>query len=235
MPRLTAEARRALVEERKTQILNAAAKVFAQRGFERATIAEIAREAGVAEGSIYNYFKNKGDLLVSIPRQIVAPAIQPLQAEMTPSAAAEHLTPEQMLSLLARNVVAVVTHNAHIIRVVFSSLPTMNPATRDKFLQQVPLFATGILESYFRQQVEAGVFRAELNPAIAARIFPGMLLTSLILQEIFQIQPSARFAYDEVTAQAVRIFLHGALAPTPSPSPVAKRSDRGGGHRRKRR
>lgn len=46
------------------QILAAAVKVFADRGFAQSTIAQIAQEAGVADGTIYLYFKNKDDILV---------------------------------------------------------------------------------------------------------------------------------------------------------------------------
>lgn len=45
------------------QILNAAIKVFADEGFHHATIAQVAKEAGVADGTIYLYFKNKADIL----------------------------------------------------------------------------------------------------------------------------------------------------------------------------
>ncbi|MGW8303775.1 MAG: TetR/AcrR family transcriptional regulator [Desulfobacterales bacterium] len=46
------------------QILEAAVKVFARQGFHQSTVAQIAREAGVADGTIYLYFKNKDDILV---------------------------------------------------------------------------------------------------------------------------------------------------------------------------
>jgi TetR/AcrR family fatty acid metabolism transcriptional regulator len=46
------------------QILEAAVKIFARQGFHQSTIAQIAKEAGVADGTIYLYFKNKDDILV---------------------------------------------------------------------------------------------------------------------------------------------------------------------------
>lgn len=46
------------------RILEAAVKVFAEEGFHQATVSQIAREAGVADGTIYLYFKNKDDILV---------------------------------------------------------------------------------------------------------------------------------------------------------------------------
>ena len=47
-------------------IINAAIKVFAQKGFYTANVADVAKEAGVADGTIYLYFKNKDDLLISL-------------------------------------------------------------------------------------------------------------------------------------------------------------------------
>lgn len=45
------------------QILNAAIKVFAEQGYHKATISQVAKAAGVADGTIYIYFKNKADIL----------------------------------------------------------------------------------------------------------------------------------------------------------------------------
>ncbi len=52
--------------EKRTRILTAAIRTFGQRGFHEARIAEIAADAGVAEGTVYLYFKNKEDLLAVI-------------------------------------------------------------------------------------------------------------------------------------------------------------------------
>lgn len=53
-------------DDKRERIMNAAIAAFAQNGYHQATIADIARQAGVAAGTIYLYFKNKDDLLVSI-------------------------------------------------------------------------------------------------------------------------------------------------------------------------
>jgi TetR/AcrR family fatty acid metabolism transcriptional regulator len=55
--------------DKAARILRAATKVFSQKGYVQATISEIAKLAGVAEGTVYEYFKNKEDLLLSIPQQ----------------------------------------------------------------------------------------------------------------------------------------------------------------------
>ena len=48
------------------QIIEAAVKIFAKKGFYNAKVSEIAREASVADGTIYLYFKNKDDILISL-------------------------------------------------------------------------------------------------------------------------------------------------------------------------
>src|SRR5262249_49537011 len=55
-----------LVAARRTQILDAATRVFASKGFNRATIRDVAQTAGVADGTIYNYFASKTDLLFGL-------------------------------------------------------------------------------------------------------------------------------------------------------------------------
>ncbi len=57
------------LKARKEQILKAAGKVFAKKGFHEATISEIAREAGLSDATIYEYFSTKEELLFSIPRE----------------------------------------------------------------------------------------------------------------------------------------------------------------------
>jgi len=57
------------IEIRKKNIIDTATKVFSQRGFQEATITEIAKEAKVSEASIYEYFSTKEGLLFSIPAE----------------------------------------------------------------------------------------------------------------------------------------------------------------------
>ncbi len=54
---------------RRQQILQAAIEIFGRSSFDGASISDIARRAGVSEGTIYQYFKNKQDLFFSIPRE----------------------------------------------------------------------------------------------------------------------------------------------------------------------
>src|SRR3954464_13253957 len=62
----TVQARDNKTTDKRGRILEAAIKMFAERGFHAATVAGIAREAGVADGTIYLYFKSKEDLLLRL-------------------------------------------------------------------------------------------------------------------------------------------------------------------------
>src|SRR5579862_4203780 len=57
-------------------ILRSAIKVFARSGFFNSKVADIAREAGVADGTVYLYFKNKDDILVSIFNDVMDEALE---------------------------------------------------------------------------------------------------------------------------------------------------------------
>jgi TetR/AcrR family fatty acid metabolism transcriptional regulator len=52
--------------EKKNKIIEAAVRVFAEKGFYNAKVSDVARQAGVADGTIYLYFKNKDDILISL-------------------------------------------------------------------------------------------------------------------------------------------------------------------------
>ena len=212
MPRISADARRAYTAERRKHILSAAAKTFAAKGYERATIADIARAARVAEGSIYNYFKNKGDLLVSIPRQMIEPKVVAVSAEALRSFSAETASPEQVLTMVAQNVITVVQQNAQIFRILVSALPSMNQATRQKYMQQVVLYATGVLEGYFQEQIKQGVLRKGLKPRILARAFIGMFFPFVMLRDVLQVETDADWSDDQLIADLVPLFLNGVLA-----------------------
>jgi TetR/AcrR family fatty acid metabolism transcriptional regulator len=68
--------------EKKRKILNSAIKIFGDKGFQNATIAEIAKEAGIGDATIYEYFKNKEDILLAIPVEITKELIPQIHDHM---------------------------------------------------------------------------------------------------------------------------------------------------------
>ena len=92
LQKLKSSTRREKVEQREAAIIDAARRIFTDRGFAKTTMAEIARQSGVADGTVYLYFKNKEDLA----RAVVSDFYQRLTASAQSgvdelSAAAEQL------------------------------------------------------------------------------------------------------------------------------------------------
>lgn len=201
-----------LIEQRRAQILEAAAKVFAEKGFQQATISEIAAEAGVSEGTIYNYFRSKEELLINIPRQIGQPVLAAMAARVRSGEAFTHIQDDEaFLTELIAQGMSRIRENLAVIRVLFSSIPNMNEETLEAYLRQMPLYASGLLESYVQARVQAGAFRP-VDPALTARAALGMFLIFLMLQEIL---PGARMApvdYQAAIPELVRLFLYGVVA-----------------------
>lgn len=65
--------------ERKKYIMDAALRIFSEKGFQNATISEISKAAGVSDATVYDYFGTKEKLLFSIPEQISDENIEELQ------------------------------------------------------------------------------------------------------------------------------------------------------------
>ena len=133
---------------RKMQILEAAATVFAKKGFHRATTKEIAEAADVAEGTIYNYFESKDDLLISLidwlsdlqgRREIYD---ETLDADVRQSF--YHLMFQRLTAVQAQNVF------------FFAVLPEIlsTPHLRELYRQRVMVPAMRDLEEHFQARVE---------------------------------------------------------------------------------
>lgn len=75
MSPLSKEQFEAMREESRASILNAALKLFSKRGFENTSISDIAREAEISKGLMYNYFKSKDELLVQTLQMILEKVI----------------------------------------------------------------------------------------------------------------------------------------------------------------
>lgn len=68
--------------EKKRRILNSAIKIFGEKGFQNATISEIAKDAGIGDATIYEYFKSKEDILLEVPVEVTKELIPQLHDHM---------------------------------------------------------------------------------------------------------------------------------------------------------
>ncbi len=219
MPRATPVAKAVLEDTRRRQILEAAARVFAQRGFDRATVTEIAKAAHLAEGSLYNYFRSKEELLIHIPRQL---ASRPQLLNQL-DAPADLAGVEQTLLFESRRAVDRMRAHAPFLKVFLSALPYLSPRARAQYMQLIPAHAV-MLERFLCEGMRRGRFRRNLTPAIAARALPGMLMFFVLLQEVMLGRPLTKYGYDAIVQELVSVFLYGVVSRSSRPSRKAYRS-----------
>jgi AcrR family transcriptional regulator len=205
--------RERLTEERRNQILDAAARLFAQKGYKGATIREIAREAGVAEGTIYNYFDSKHDLLISLPQRISWPMVSSFvksARRQGPDTVADD--EERMVKLLQASMNSIQQHT-DAVKVLLAYIPFMDEEIQAQFLEQTTRFFVRIFdfEGFLQERIEAGTFRP-FDTAIAARAFVGMVLVFVLSQEILPGRKVIPLSNEEIAREIVQLFLYGAVA-----------------------
>lgn len=150
-------------------IIRAATKIFAKKGFYQAKISEIAREAGVADGTIYIYFQNKDDILICLFEEQMKDVLDNMVDQVS-----RLEDPAKKLERFALAHLKLIEQNkdmAEIIQVeVRQSGKFMKEYKNEKFIQYLDLIADII-----RQGQEKGVFRKDVIPGVAKRAFFGAL------------------------------------------------------------
>jgi hypothetical protein len=116
--------------------------------------------------------------------------------------------------------VARIKENAWFLKVFVSALPRLSPAARERYMSLLPLYAGERLEEFLREGIRRGVFREDVDPVVASRAFPGMLLIFLMMQEVLLDKKLIPRDYDTIAKETVRVFLHGI---TPAERPQAIR------------
>ncbi|HYU76055.1 MAG TPA: helix-turn-helix domain-containing protein [Ktedonobacteraceae bacterium] len=164
-----------LIAARRTQILNAATKVFAEKGFHRATIKDIARTAGVADGTVYNYFGSKADVLIGILNRL----------NETEQRGEQFALPEghdlrSFFSAYLRQRIRVLWPNAQVFQAILPEM-LVNPELRDLYYRQLILPTMEIAERYFQAQIEQGRLR-QMDVPLTTRAIAGNVLGLLLLQ-----------------------------------------------------
>lgn len=155
--------------DKRERILRAAIRVFARKGFYATRVNEIAKAAGVADGTIYLYFKNKDDVLVSIFEDRITKLIAVLRSELEADAPFDvkfRRVIELQLGLLEG-------------RRDLAEVVTVNLRQSSRLLKQ---FATPLFTQYLEviaglvaQGQREGVVRDDINPRVLARALWGAL------------------------------------------------------------
>jgi AcrR family transcriptional regulator len=163
-----------LVSARREQILEAATRVFAEKGFRRATTREVAREAGVSEGTIYNYFEDKDALLMAIMDGLN-------ETERRAEDFEEGLAKDfgGFVQAYMHRRMAFIWENRDVFRVVLSEM-LVNTGLRERYMREVVEPTMRIGEENFGSRVKLGGTWAT-DAALATRVTAGAVLGLLVL------------------------------------------------------
>ncbi len=155
--------------DKRRRILDAAEEVFASRGYHGARIQDIAKKARVADGTIYNYFKNKDDLLVCLFEDRMDRFISILS-----EAVSHHESAMERLAVFFDTYLAMAGERPHLAEVMSvelrSSPKFMKEYKNVKFLEFL-----GIVSRIVAQGQEAGEIRPDLQPDLVARAMFGAI------------------------------------------------------------
>jgi AcrR family transcriptional regulator len=195
-----------IVEDRREQIMDAALRVFAQKGFARATNREIAREAGVTSGLIYHYFDSKDALLKAIIEQR-----SPLQMVRDLSPQMLAMPPEALLRVIVRQMLAIV-EDERFVQLLRVYLPEAMYSPDVSSLGATSIQeATRLLEAYFAAKMESGELRRE-NTGLSAQVVMGSVMSLVLRRQILRDPDALKYTHEEIVDSIVGIALQG-LAP----------------------
>ncbi len=195
-----------LIQARRNQILDAATTGFAQKGYHRATIQDVAKIAGIAAGTIYNYFENKTALLMGILERIN-------ETERRGDDMSQIMTMDihTFTQTYMRQRFQVLSHGGfEIFQIIFSEV-LVDAELRALYTEQViqPTFA--IAESYFTRLAQEGKIRSDIDIPLMLRLTSATVLGVLMLHILGD--PVVVEKWDQIADLMTTLTLDGVLPP----------------------
>ena len=188
--------------EKYHRIINAATKVFAKKGFFHAKVSDIAREANVADGTIYLYFENKDDILISLFEEQMKLVLENMREEISQEKDAIRKIEKFALThlkLIERN-----KNMAEIIQVELrQSSKFMKEYKNEKFFQYLNLIGDIIREGQAQ-----GIFNKDVIPGVAKRAFFGALDE---MSRFWVLSSHRKYDIEIAAKQISHYFLYGLI------------------------
>lgn len=182
------------------KILRAAIKVFAKNGFHNSKISQIAKEAGVADGTIYLYFKNKDDILIRLFEEKLDDIIFELTKKLK-----DIDNPCDKFKFFIRNHLELVERNKSLSEVICVELRQSHKFMKEyhpvKFTEYLD-----ILSSIIKEGMQIGLFRQDIMPGIIKRTIFGALDEMLIY---WVLTPTPKYDLETGITQVTDFFLRG--------------------------
>jgi TetR/AcrR family fatty acid metabolism transcriptional regulator len=155
--------------DKPQQIIDAAVRVFARNGFYNSRVSDIAREAGIASGTIYLYFKTKDEILVTLFREKMAAFVAALRTEI-----ARERDPEAKIRRLVRLHFEVLEANPDMAEVVQVELRQGQKFFRGASAHEISAYFE-LIGSVLQDGVASGVFRSDLPVKVATKMLFGAM------------------------------------------------------------
>ena len=193
-----------MIEARRTQILLGAAQVFAKKGFHKSTTKEIAQAAGVAEGTIYNYFDNKRELLLAMVEMVATQSLKSLIVDQPPD------DPREFLTLVIRDRLQLIRDQGHLMLPLVAEIFS-DEKLREGVYSQILRPLMNLVEQHLQHHMDVGKLR-QVNPIIITRAFMGTLVVNTLIK-FSGIDPRYEdIADEELIDEIISLFLDGVLA-----------------------
>jgi AcrR family transcriptional regulator len=192
-----------LAGQRKSQILEAALNVFARKGYGEATVPDVADEAGVAVGTIYNYFESKRDLLTSIVDMYVVtePFLEILEGALEAGERA-------FVTSVIENRLEFAFESMERLLFVFSEVQR-DPELRELFAARLFGRVLEYPERFLESRVVSGAMR-QMNARIVARAMVGTVLGFMLIYNVERDRsPCEGMARRELAAELAEFVLRG--------------------------
>src|SRR5471030_425466 len=187
---------------KRDAILRAAIDVFAERGYFNAQVADVARAAGVAAGTVYLYFKSKDDLLVSIFERSMREGLA-----LGRAAVADLDDPRERLRRLAHGHLARLGNDRNLA-IVFQVELRQSTKFMERLSATLLRDYLGLIRAAIADGQREGIFRADIKATVAAKMLFGALdemATNWILS-------SRRYSLEADADAVVDLFINGARA-----------------------
>ncbi|HEY4238149.1 MAG TPA: TetR/AcrR family transcriptional regulator [Gaiellaceae bacterium] len=190
----------AALEDKRRQLLDAAVRVFARKGFHASRVGDIAEEAGVAHGLLYHYFESKDEVLQAVFQENWSLLVARIESvEETDEPAADQL--RHISTIVLRTWL----HLPDVVRVVIQEFGR-SPELAERIGElTLPIDA---LERVIARGVENGEFRKDIDPTFAATVVYGSideLLTGWVLGRL----PSSEEDVAKAEQTLVEVTLRG--------------------------
>ena len=161
--------RRTAREDKRQRIIDAAVEVFADKGFFGAKVSEVADRAGVADGTIYLYFKSKDDILISLFEEKMAQIIERLTGIL-----AGIDDPEAKMRVYIAEHLKLVSEQPHLMQVLTVELRQSARFIKEYRPQGFKRYLS-LIGAILEEGQGRGVFRKDLEPAIFRRALFGAI------------------------------------------------------------